>query len=35
VTDRSGTRAVDMMSDTPPIGDVLGVELTEDELLDL
>jgi len=35
VTDRNGTRSVDMMSDTPPIGDVLGVELTEDELLDL
>jgi hypothetical protein len=35
VTDRNGTRSVDMMSDTPPIDDVLGVELTEDELLDL
>lgn len=35
VTCLDGTRSVDMMADTPPIDDVLGVDLRDDELLDL
>lgn len=35
VTDLGGTRTVDVMADTPAVDDVLGVNLTEDELLNL